>query len=149
LSWRCGSHDFFDQGSVAAGGALIKVWIEVDHRDKPGPVGYAQGMEQDGSAPPGWLRTCARPTAGMVFFFSGRGPCLGFLHVGRRSTTISNGKNLDIWASQPMPFYFVMPPDCAAAWPDSSATRSVGEIERWSRRLAAAAMVLPKPGAQS
>ena len=77
---------------------------------------------------------CTAAPDRMVIFFRTEDHALAF-HVGRPLDTILEWENLDIWASQSMPIYFVMPPDCAAAWPEHLHQGQLQEIERWSNGL--------------
>jgi 4-amino-4-deoxy-L-arabinose transferase-like glycosyltransferase len=66
-----------------------------------------------------------------VIFFRAESHVLAF-HVGRPLDTILEWENLDIWASQPTPIYFVMPPDCARDWPSHLAKGRLEEVFRTS-----------------
>jgi len=57
-----------------------------------------------------------RRTSHPVIFFRAEAHELAF-HVGPPLDTILEWENLDIWATQPQTIYFVMPADCAGAWP--------------------------------
>jgi 4-amino-4-deoxy-L-arabinose transferase-like glycosyltransferase len=70
-----------------------------------------------------------RQTSGPVIFFRAEAHGLAF-HVGRPLDTILEWENLDIWAGQPQPIYFVMPPDCAVQWPDHLKTGRLEEVLR-------------------
>jgi len=126
--------DLFDQGSerwrrlIKCGFATSIIVISW-----PGSS-TAQAWEQDEVGATRLAQDVRPPHRGNGDLLSGRGPCLGFPR-GPALDTILEWENLDIWASQPMPIYFVMPPDCARRLAGSSATRSVGGIERWSDGL--------------
>ncbi len=64
-----------------------------------------------------------------VIFFRAESHVLAF-HVGRPLDTILEWENLDIWASQPFPVYFVMPADCARDWPQHLAKGRLEEVCR-------------------
>ncbi len=66
-----------------------------------------------------------------VIFFRAETHVLAF-HVGRPLDTILEWENLDVWASQPFPVYFVMPPDCAHDWPRHLAKGKLEEVFRTS-----------------
>src|SRR6185369_4044132 len=74
-------------------------------------VVYAQAWEQDEIGATMLAQDVRRRTEGMVIFFRTEDHALAF-HVGRPLDTILEWENLEVWASQPMPVYFVMPPDC-------------------------------------
>ncbi len=66
-----------------------------------------------------------------VIFFQAESHILAY-HVGRPLDTILEWENLDIWASRPEPIYFIMPPDCAAAWPSHLHKGRLEEVFRTS-----------------
>jgi hypothetical protein len=73
-----------------------------------------------------------------VIFFRAECHVLAF-HVGRPLDTILEWENLDVWASHPVPIYFVMPPDCARDWRQHLTTGRLEEVFRtadhpWGKR---------------
>lgn len=78
--------------------------------------------------------TIRRHTDGMVIFFRTEDHALAF-HVGRPLDTILEWENLDWWASQSMPIYFVMPPDCAHTWSQHLQHGRLEVVERCHTRL--------------
>jgi 4-amino-4-deoxy-L-arabinose transferase-like glycosyltransferase len=57
------------------------------------------------------------PAPQLVLFFRAEAHALAF-HVGNPVDTFLEWENLDIWAGRRGPYYIVMPPDCAAQWPN-------------------------------
>jgi 4-amino-4-deoxy-L-arabinose transferase-like glycosyltransferase len=66
-----------------------------------------------------------------IIFFRAESHVLAF-HMGRPLDTILEWENLDVWASQPFPVYFVMPPDAARDWPDHLTKGRLEEVFRTS-----------------
>jgi hypothetical protein len=62
------------------------------------------------------IRADAGPETPIIFFRAEAHP-LAF-HLRRPLGTIREWENLEIWANEPRPVYFVMPGDCARAWPE-------------------------------
>ena len=62
------------------------------------------------------IRAQAGPDAPVIFFRAEVHP-LAF-HLHRPLGTILEWENLEIWANEPRPVYFVMPADCARDWPN-------------------------------
>jgi 4-amino-4-deoxy-L-arabinose transferase-like glycosyltransferase len=98
-----------------------------------GWLGYAR-WEGDEGGPAQLAERMRQKTDGMVIFFRVEDHALAF-HVGRPLDTILEWENLDIWASQPMPVYFVMSPECAAARREHLSQGELVEIERWTHGL--------------
>jgi hypothetical protein len=79
--------------------------------------GYLRGQQDD------WpyrdaaeaIRARAGADTPIIFFRAEVHP-LAF-HLRRPLGTIREWENLDIWAREPRPVYFVMPAECARAWP--------------------------------
>ena len=66
-----------------------------------------------------------------VIFFRAESHVLAF-HVGRPLDTILEWENLEVWANQQRPVYFVMPPDCANEWSHHLSKGRLEEVIRTS-----------------
>jgi len=66
-----------------------------------------------------------------IIFFRAESHVLAF-HVGRPLDTILEWENLEVWANQTKPVYFVMPPDCARDWRSHLTKGRLAEVFRTS-----------------
>lgn len=80
-----------------------------------------------------------------VIFFRTEAHALAF-HVGRPLDTILEWENLDWWVARPFVVYFVMPAECAAAWPDHLTSGSLLEVNRVEEGERALVVMRSEPG---
>jgi hypothetical protein len=83
----------------------------------------------DGDAYRRFAAEIRRHTDGPVIFFRAEAHEVAF-HVRRPLDTILEWENLEVWANRPEPIYFVMPPDCAAAWQQNVKKGELVEVLR-------------------
>jgi 4-amino-4-deoxy-L-arabinose transferase-like glycosyltransferase len=69
------------------------------------------------------------PAPQLVLFFRAESHALAF-HVGSPIDTFLEWENLDIWAGRPGCYYIVMPPECAAEWPEHVRSGKLIEVVR-------------------
>jgi hypothetical protein len=85
--------------------------------------------EQAARSYPGFAAEIRCRTERPVIFFRTEPHEVAF-HVGRPLDTILEWENLDHWASLPHTIYMVMPPECAASWPQHLQTGRLEEVLR-------------------
>jgi hypothetical protein len=71
----------------------------------------------------------AAPAPQLVIFFRAEAHALAF-HVGNPLATVLEWENIDVWASRPGRSWIVMPPDCAADWPNRLTAGRLVEVAR-------------------
>lgn len=69
------------------------------------------------------------PEPQFILFFRAEAHDLAF-HLGGIQNTFLEWENLDTWAGRPGTHYIVMPPDCAAEWPQHVTSGKLEEVVR-------------------
>jgi hypothetical protein len=105
---------------VVLGGYAVGWWMYTEY------VVPAQDAEH---AYPRFAAAIRGRTSEIVLFFRTEAHNLAF-HLGHPQTSLLEWENLDWWVGRPESVYVVMPPDCAATWPQNLTSGSLEVVLR-------------------